>query len=155
MTRGEFLERLQEALENELDRRSVQEQVEYYRTYIIEETQKGRTEQEVVEELGDPWVIARSIIAMSESEPAKDGGYQASGNRKKTEENRDSHMYTGEFRSFGFDTWWKKAILILGIVGVFLILIAVIGGIFSLLMPVIVPVIFVLLVFRLIGGIRK
>ena len=53
MTRQEFLARLREALESELDRRTVQENVDYYSSYIIEETAKGRPESDVIAELGD------------------------------------------------------------------------------------------------------
>lgn len=154
MTRGEFLAKLREALENELDRRTVQEQTEYYRTYIIEEMEKGRPEQEVLDELGDPWVIARSVIAMNEADTIKDASYRTDGTGKKSEDN-SRYMYGGGMHVSGVNVWWKKVLLALGIVGVFLILLAVIGGIFSLLMPVIVPVILLLLIFRLIGGIRK
>ena len=69
MTREEFLKKLKEALENDLSGRIVQENVSYYESYIIEEIRKGRTESEVIEELGDPWIIARSIIDMAEGEP--------------------------------------------------------------------------------------
>ena len=35
----------------------------YYRAYIEEEIENGQDEEEVIEELGDPWVIAQSVIA--------------------------------------------------------------------------------------------
>ena len=43
---------------------------------------------------------------------------------------------------------------VLGIVGVFMLVIAVIGGIFSLLAPILVPLILVIIVFRIIGSRR-
>ena len=49
----------------------------------------------------------------------------------------------------------RKLLLVLGVVGVFLIVIAVIGGIFSLLMPILVPVLVVAFILRLIGGTRR
>ena len=67
MTRLEFLEKLREALENDLSGQIVRENVDYYNTYISEEVRKGRNEEEVVDELGDPWVIARSLIEAAES----------------------------------------------------------------------------------------
>ena len=53
MTRQEFLAKLRQALESELDHRTVQENVDYYNSYIIEETAKGRPESDVIAELGD------------------------------------------------------------------------------------------------------
>ncbi len=133
MTRQEFLTRLREALESELDRRTVQENVDYYNSYIIEETAKGRQESDVIAELGDPWVIARSVIGMTSDGLGAGTAYDAS----------------------ILGAWWKKALFVLGIIGVFLIVIAVIGGIFSLLMPILVPVLAVVLILRLLGGTRR
>ena len=104
MTRQEFLAGLREALKGELDRRTVQEHVAYYDSYIIEETGKGRTEAEVTAELGDPWVIARSIISMAAERVQEQDGSRSSGTA----------------HTFGFDTWWKKLLLVLGVIGIFL-----------------------------------
>ena len=62
MTKMEFLEGLRKALGNDLDRATVQENVNYYDGYISDEVSKGKTEEEVTAELGDPWVIAHIAI---------------------------------------------------------------------------------------------
>ncbi|BDZ80427.1 DUF1700 domain-containing protein [Claveliimonas bilis] len=160
MTREEFLKKLKEALENDLSGRIVQENVSYYESYIIEEIRKGRAESEVIEELGDPWVIARSIIDMAEGEPGTKEAYYGSAKSSSRQE-RAADRYTdgmgksGNIHVFSMDSWWKKLLVILGVIGIFLIIIAVIGGIFSLLMPIIVPVLCIALIFRLISGRRR
>ena len=63
MTKMEFLEGLRKALGNDLDRATVQENVNYYDGYISDEVSKGKTEEEVTAELGDPWVIAQTVMA--------------------------------------------------------------------------------------------
>ena len=71
MTREEFLKKLKEALENDLSGRIVQENVSYYESYIIEEIRKGRTESEVIEELGVK-AEARQLAFVKESrEPGR------------------------------------------------------------------------------------
>ena len=136
MTREEFLKKLKEALENDLSGRIVQENVSYYESYIIEEIRKGRAESEVIEELGDPWVIARSIIDMAEGEPGTKEAYYGSAKSSSRQE-RAADRYTdgmgksGNIHVFSMDSWWKKLLVILGVIGIFLIIIAVIGGIFS------------------------
>jgi uncharacterized membrane protein len=67
MTRYEFLGKLKEALILELDEQAVNEHVTYYSSYISEAVNQGRSEAEVLEELGDPWAIARSLISMEET----------------------------------------------------------------------------------------
>ena len=62
MNRHEFLKQLEHALEAEMNPAKVREHVDYYRSYIAEEVKNGKSEKEVMNLLGDPWVIARSII---------------------------------------------------------------------------------------------
>lgn len=152
MTKAEFLSRLRSALGNDLSGSVVQENVSYYDGYISDEVRKGRSEEEVTAELGDPWAIARTIIDSVESQG---GGYEeyTYEPRQKNYE-REQEGRTGNVHVFGLDSWWKKLVLILGILGVFLIIIAVIGGIFSLLAPLIVPLCIIWLILRLLGSRR-
>lgn len=62
MSKQEFLERLSEALREAMDDRSAYEHISYYSGYIDDEIRKGRSEEEVVSELGNPRLIAKSII---------------------------------------------------------------------------------------------
>lgn len=157
MSKHEFLARLKEALENDLDSRAVQENVAYYNSYITNEMDSGRGEDEVLEELGDPWVIAQSVINMAELQ--KESAEEASD--RQTARNVGSEYTAGrgntvrEFRTFSIDAWWKKLLLVLGIIGIVLIVVAVIGGVLSLVLPVIVPVLAVIFLIRLIKNLRR
>lgn len=73
MTKQEFLIDLQKALTNRLNSATVNDHVNYYREYIEVEIRKGREETEVIEELGDPRLIAKSILtaAAAEAEDAE------------------------------------------------------------------------------------
>lgn len=96
MTRQEFLAKLRQALESELDHRTVQENVDYYNSYIIEETAKGRPESDVIAELGDPWVIARSVIGMSGDGLGAQTAYEtASGRGQENKSREKSGGYQG------------------------------------------------------------
>ncbi|WP_419093796.1 DUF1700 domain-containing protein [[Clostridium] scindens] len=152
MTRSEFLNKLKEALANDLSGPVIQENVNYYSGYIADEVRKGRSEEEVVAELGDPWAIARTIIESLEIQGNTQEDYGYEPNRQNYDQRQQSG--TGQVHIFGLDTWWKKLLLVLGIVGVFMLVIAVIGGIFSLLAPILVPLILVIIVFRIIGSRR-
>ena len=66
MTKSEFLVQLKKALQDKLSSTAVQENMDYYDRYIIEETAKGKSEQEVVDMLGDPWILARTITDASD-----------------------------------------------------------------------------------------
>ncbi len=68
MTKQEFLEKLRAALGNDLSGAVVSENVNYYKQYITDEVAKGKSEKEVIDELGDPWAIARTIIDAQENQ---------------------------------------------------------------------------------------
>lgn len=153
MTRSEFLGKLKEALENELSGYLVQDNINYYNNYIMDEVKKGRNEEEVVAELGDPWVIAKTVIGSSEAQGNCKGNNTYEPKQRK--DPRQEQESTGNLKLFGLNSWWKKLLLVLGIIGVFAIIIAVIGGIFSLVMPLLVPILVIVCVFRLIGRTRR
>ena len=62
MNRIEFMEKLQRALAGGLNSRQVTENVRYYQEYIDMEIRKGKSEAEVLSGLGDPRLLAKSII---------------------------------------------------------------------------------------------
>ncbi len=67
MTQREFLDTLKRALNGQVPPHVVTENLHYYDTYIYEEIGKGRLERDVMEELGDPRLLARTIIDAEES----------------------------------------------------------------------------------------
>lgn len=62
MTRDKFLRELRIALQGRIPQAQVNGHLEYYETYIIEESRKGRTEEQVLFYLGNPRLIAKTII---------------------------------------------------------------------------------------------
>lgn len=62
MTKAEFLEMMEQKLTGELDENTVAKTLRYYSEYIDSETRKGRSEEEVLDELGSPLLIARTIL---------------------------------------------------------------------------------------------
>lgn len=67
MSKKEFLRVLEETLNLSLDSDCVQEQIEYYEVYFSEEIKKGRSENEIIEELGDPKLIAKTIKTVNKN----------------------------------------------------------------------------------------
>ena len=145
----------------------MQENVAYYDGYISVQVNIGRTEEEVTADLGDPWVIAQTII---DAEEAKRGTGRNAGSSYTTansgfsdpvygdggdytrEDYYDQNQgYQAHVHTFGFDTWWKKLLLILGIIGIIVLVVSIVGGIISLLAPILIPLVIVMLIIRLAG----
>lgn len=62
MNKREFLSELREALSYDLPEQLVDNNLRYYSGYIDDEVRKGRRHEEVLAELGDPKLIAKSIV---------------------------------------------------------------------------------------------
>ncbi|MBQ7358576.1 MAG: DUF1700 domain-containing protein [Lachnospiraceae bacterium] len=62
MTKQTFLDELRMALSGKLGSSQIESHARYYEEYINAEIRRGKTEEEVLRELGNPRLIARSII---------------------------------------------------------------------------------------------
>ena len=62
MNKKEFLDILYEQLSGQMPEGNVAAHVQYYRNYIEEEQRKGRSEDDILNELGDPHLIARTLL---------------------------------------------------------------------------------------------
>lgn len=72
MTKQEFLEGLRRYLSGSLDYRKVNEHLRYYTEYIDGQIRQGRSEEEVLRELGDPRLIAKTLTGMGDTESVAD-----------------------------------------------------------------------------------
>lgn len=131
MTKTEFLAGLQEGLSGQVSSQVIQESLAYYSRYIEEAMTEGKTEEQVLEELGPVRLIVKSIIdanrrtgRMEETEPepsVKKSGNQSSG--------------------FSFHSWYGRLLLILLAVLIGVIVIALVVGVVMAvwyLLPIIV-----------------
>lgn len=141
MTKQEFLDILGRALNRELSAEETAENLHYYENYIRQEVSRGKSEEQVLAELGDPRLIARTILELDQQKgddmrssaetvytENADGSY--SGQEAYGEDYREGYGPSGgkrfEVRAGGFKGW-----LILGLV--ILVIVAVLGAVFSLL----------------------
>lgn len=139
MDRTEFIDRLQRALSGGVNSSQVAENVRYYREYIDVEIRKGRSEEEVLGSLGDPRLLARSIIEANKRAGVIEG----------TNQNYDEEM-TGDAdrkrmdisRIVRMPVWLAVLIAVV----VVLLIIGVVFSLISVLAPVMIPVLIVLLV---------
>lgn len=64
MTKQEFLEGLRRYLSGSLEYRQVNEHLRYYTEYIDSQIRQGKSEEQVMQELGDPRLIAKTLSGM-------------------------------------------------------------------------------------------
>lgn len=138
MDKEAFLLGLRQALTGNLPAEVVDSHIEYYRDYINSKIRMGESEQEVVASLGNPRLIARSILEVS------DTAYQGA-------EYQQSSEYSEQDYSSKRESWknkmpgWMKSVII------FIVVIFVINLVFRLafsLLPVFLPILLILLVVK-------
>ena len=67
MNKEQFLHDLTVQLNLNVSDEVIREQIAYYSSYITGEVRKGRSEAEVIEELGSPRLLAKTIIETAEA----------------------------------------------------------------------------------------
>ncbi len=129
MDRQEFLKVLRQTLAGEVSAETVNENLNYYNDYIVTEMRKGRSESEVLQSLGDPRLIAKTIIDTHGTGNSQAFyAYDEQGTEEVYEERSG--------RMFRLPGW---AMLLLVLVAAFVVVGAVSSVVVSLL-PIIVPV---------------
>lgn len=140
MNREEFLQRLQSALVGEVPSNVIEENMRYYYDYIGSEVRKGAREEDVTASIGDPRLIARTIIDATEDAREEEGWQESS----QTVYEEDGGRRRVHF--IDLSKWYWKLLAVVATVLFFFLVASIVTGLFSLLLPFMGPVILILLV---------
>lgn len=135
MSKKEFLDILYNQLSGQMPEGSVAAHVQYYCNYIEDEQQKGRTETDILNDLGDPRLIARTLLdtEVGAGNPQNGSTYSAIYNEADSYYNKydssDSARGHVKKHSFKLDlsTWYGKVAVILIAAVVLLLLVTILG----------------------------
>ena len=173
MNKEEFLQTLRRDLSGDVPRDVLEENVQYYREYIDGEVRKGRLEEEVVEELGTPRLIAKNIEDTTELDQEEaDGRRYTDYGYGDTYSSDDGSSYGGQggsyrdgsmggsegrgsFHLFDLSKWYGKLMVAVIVFVVVYVVFAIIGGIFTLLAPFLGPILIIWLIISLFRGSRR
>lgn len=142
MDKNEFIEKLQRSLAGGLNSSQVADNVRYYEDYIASEIRKGKAEEEVLSALGDPRLLAKSII-----EANKRAGASYGSNREYDEEiaddttERSGRRYE---RSLVLPGWLMMVIITVLVI----VVIGIATSLISLFAPVIIVGLAILLIVK-------
>ena len=138
MNKTEYVDSISRALSGRVDPQVQRETVQYYREYIDSQIVKGNPEETVLATLGDPHLLAKSVIA---SQPAN-----AESTVKEESVKKSLEALLQE----------KKPILIL--IAVLLVLVLLLGLVFKVLiklLPILLPAAAVFFVIRAIRNRKR
>ncbi len=130
MNKETYIDALERKLWDRLDPDQLRDIISYYKDYFAMEAAKGISEEETIRKLGDPALLAKSILA-------------AEGSKGESEIEQGIQKQGREFRG-------GKLLVLLVIVAVLIVLCAIIGLIFSVvsaLLPFLFVLAFVFLIF--------
>ncbi len=151
MDKQEFIDKLKVALNNDLAPSMVAEHVKYYEGYIHSELQKGRSEEAVMASLGDPRLIARTIIQTNTTEDGsqKKGGYQNASYQEGSYQSgacgAGSYQQTARrdqgtiSRRYSMPGWLWGLVVVL----ILVVLIGLVMSVLSFLAPILIPIVVV------------
>lgn len=142
MGRTEFIEILQRTLAANMGSSLVNSNVRYYQEYIDTEIRQGRSEGEVLASLGDPRLLAKTIIEAGKHEgqslrPDYDEVYE------EGTEDSGGREYGGKV--YRMPGWMIIAMIVI----IFVVVIGIVGSILSMLLPIIIPALCVVFIIRL------
>ena len=154
MGKQEFIDRLRMALNGNVPQSLVAENINYYSDYIDTQVRGGRPEPEVMASLGDPRLIARTIIdANAPEDGAEDASYRDPGSGSYGQGSYQGRDWQGYGQ--GYDGNPKKAVHVPGwiwLVAVILIVVLIFSAVFSVLSflaPILLPIIVVVFLVKL------
>ena len=75
MSKEEYLRGLEEALKGEVPGSVIRDNLNYYNSYLSQEISKGRTMEDIISEIGEPRIVARTIIDSCEAAGETEDGY--------------------------------------------------------------------------------
>ncbi len=111
MTKDQFFSSLNEALSGNISPSLINENIRYYEEYIETEKRKGHTEEEVLDELGDPRLIAKTISDTADSRDKRGAGAINDTYYNNEDNDGDYDPYNAGMRYKKIQGWKVLAIL--------------------------------------------
>jgi uncharacterized membrane protein len=130
MNRQIFIDTLRRALYGRIADSLLEDHIRYYDGYFAQEMGKGRSEQEILEELGDPKLIAKTILETSQNQNT-DSEYAVINEDGQPEENTvQIHQIEG----------WKAALILAAVVAVILLISIIVFRVVVFFLPFLIVI---------------
>lgn len=139
MTKNEFISQLKEALRGMVPASVVNENIRYYENYFQIQEQQGKTEREISEELGNPRLIAKSIIETN-------GDEQIYYDEEPEQETQDSYTRTKVYTTDSRKIKWGCAVAAVILIAVLVVIFHVITALFAFIGPILAVVLVIYII---------
>lgn len=133
MDKAEFLEILRSQLSGQMQEERIAAHLRYYQEYINGQMASGHSEEEILSQLGDPRLIAKTLLDTDTG--AEDVFYQEGENVSQYEEDPYTDHSSSRIHGFHLDltTWYGKVIVIAIAALIIFLLVVILGTILPVL----------------------
>lgn len=157
MNKNTFINGLKEALkEGNINENEIKDTINYYETYFDEKTSNGHNMDEILEELGDPRLIAKTIIdtkGSTYSSTSSDVKYNSRQYNSRSNDRHDRNEYDRfgniYFKKLSLKDKIKIGLFILGIILLLIFMVIFAFKMFIFLLPGILIIFIIYLISRL------
>lgn len=155
MNKIEFLSALREKLQEELSETRIQEHVRYYDNYISQEMQSGKNEEEVIAALGDPTLLARTILETPGHGNSDYGTYynsEETGAPTKTKfyDDEESSGQSSPYMQLKTVSPWGCFGIAIGVILILIVILSFVGVVLNAVLPILFPVVLILLIISIV-----
>lgn len=174
MNKSEFIDILKESLEGEISTTETDNNIRYYNDYIDTQYKNGKSYDNIFMELGDPRLIAKTIIDtynISRGPLGKKGyGYQQSNQGQSSTSynysNRDNKEFNsngsnGDYRDmykepdnkskYSLNTWYNKFVTMLITIAIIIGVIYIGGLAIRLFFSIGIPILIIIFIYKMIS----
>lgn len=127
MSKQEFLDQLRRSISSINDYEFVNDTIAYYEDYIESEIRKGSTLEAVLGELGDPRLIAKSIVATHDFE----GDVEPHKEEQKSQ--KSETVFNRRGKTYRMPTWLFKVLMWVVIIVVIVIAFFILQSLFPVI----------------------
>ena len=151
MDKAEFLNILRQALDKEVSQEIIEQNISFYDQYIGSQSEED--ERKVINEIGDPRLIARTIIEKEKMAKQKELNINSQSYQDSYYEDDQSMNNESDDNTFGGNIFftklkWYHKLIIAAVILLFLVILFVLGRIlFTFAVPILIICI-ILMLFR-------
>lgn len=139
MSKQEFLDSLRRSLSGNLDYNKIEEHLRYYSDYIEAGIRRGESEEEVMRQLGDPRLIAKTLLGIGNTYTAKEEYVE-----EEQKQEKKVHYYQFNGKHLAVPAWLSSVM-----VSVFMVLLlGVFFALFAGLLRFAFPILVLIFIFR-------
>jgi len=153
MNRQEFIRELRIAMSGHFSSAEIQENVEYYEDYIDMQLRKGKTEKEVLDELGDPKLL---IKTMRDAAKGKNSSVRGEAAYREVSGSSTRSSASGNAAHGQMKVVQVPCIVwVIGAVLIVLLILSIVGAIFGLIMRILLYLLPIILIAVALGWLYR